>query len=100
MADNAPRKTGLYERPRGGKGLMIGIVVLLALIVLAIIFFFESACGSRRARGEREVCRHCPQPWWAARMAGAGRCSRPHAMTARMGACHGRVEHHAWCPRP
>jgi hypothetical protein len=46
MADNAPRKTGLYERPMGGKGLMIGIVVLLALIVLAIIFFSSRRAGA------------------------------------------------------
>lgn len=46
MADNAPRKTGLYERPMGGKGLMIGIVVLVALIVLAIIFFSSRRAGA------------------------------------------------------
>jgi hypothetical protein len=46
MADNAPRKTGLYERPMGRKGLMIGIVVLLALIVLAIIFFSSRRAGA------------------------------------------------------
>ena len=46
MADNAPRKTGLYERPMGGKGLMIGIVVLVALIVLAILFFSGRRAGA------------------------------------------------------
>ena len=46
MADNAPRKTGLYERPMGGKGLMLGIVVLVALIVLAILFFSGRRAGA------------------------------------------------------
>ena len=46
MADHAPRKTGLYERPMGGKGLIIGLVVLLALIVLAIIFFSNRPAGA------------------------------------------------------
>jgi hypothetical protein len=46
MAGNAPRKTGLYERPMGGKGLIIGIVVLLALIVLAIVFFSNRRAGA------------------------------------------------------
>jgi hypothetical protein len=57
MADNAPRKTGLYERPMGGKGLMIGIVVLLALIVLAIIFFSSRRAGAAAlgASGEYAV---------------------------------------------
>jgi hypothetical protein len=45
MADNAPRKTGLYERP-SGKGLMIGIVVLVVLIVLAIVFFSNRRAGA------------------------------------------------------
>jgi hypothetical protein len=45
MAENAPRKTGLYERP-SRKGLMIGIAVLVALIVLAIIFFSTRRAGA------------------------------------------------------
>ena len=45
MAENAPRKTGLYERP-SGKGLIIGIVILVALIVLAIVFFSSWHAGA------------------------------------------------------
>jgi hypothetical protein len=52
MAENAPRKTGLYERP-SGKGLMIGIVVLVVLIVLAIVFFSTQRAGAT-ARGASE----------------------------------------------
>ncbi len=39
MADNAPRKAGEYERPTRVKGMIIWGVVLLALIVLAIVFW-------------------------------------------------------------
>jgi hypothetical protein len=53
MAEHAPRKTGLYERPMGGKGLMIGIVVLLALIVLAIIFFSPRRAGAATLEASR-----------------------------------------------
>jgi hypothetical protein len=82
MADNAPRKTGLYERPMGRKGLMIGIVVLLALLVLAIIFF-----SSRRAGA-------------AAFGAGGGHAGHElRVVIPRTCACDWRVESTTSCPR-
>jgi len=39
MADRGPQKVGAYERPVRAKGMIIGGLVLMALIVLAIIFF-------------------------------------------------------------
>ena len=39
MADRGPQKAGAYERPARMKGMIIGIVVLIALIILAILFF-------------------------------------------------------------
>ena len=56
MADRGPQKAGAYERPARMKGMIIGIVVLIALIILAILFFFRTACGSRRVRGGRWAC--------------------------------------------
>ena len=52
MADRGPQKVGAYERPARMKGMIIGVVVLIALIILAILFF-RSACRSRRVRGGR-----------------------------------------------
>ena len=37
MADRGPQKAGAYERPARRKGMIIGIVVLMALIILAIL---------------------------------------------------------------
>jgi len=34
MADRGPQKAGAYERPARMKGMIIGIVVLIALIIL------------------------------------------------------------------
>ena len=39
MADRGPQKVGAYERPARMKGMIIGVVVLIALIILAILFF-------------------------------------------------------------
>jgi LPXTG-motif cell wall-anchored protein len=43
MAEHQPSKAGAYERPSTGTsrslGLMIGIIVLLAVIIAAILFF-------------------------------------------------------------
>lgn len=39
MADRGPHKVGAYERPVRAKGMIIGGVVLIALIILAIVFF-------------------------------------------------------------
>ena len=43
MAESQPRKAGEYERPLKGTSrslaLMIGIIVLLAVIIAAILFF-------------------------------------------------------------
>ena len=43
MAEHQPSKAGEYERPSTGTsrslGLMIGIIVLLAVIIAAILFF-------------------------------------------------------------
>jgi hypothetical protein len=43
MAEHQPRKAGEYERPSTGTsrslGLIIGIIVLLAVIIAAILFF-------------------------------------------------------------
>ena len=91
MADNAPRKTGLYERPMGGKGLMIGIVVLLALIVLAIIFFRVGVREpARSGRAGSIPSLHLSR---GERPGGLVQVGAPvHApMTARTGACDGRV---------
>ena len=46
MADREPQKVGAYERPARMKGMIIGLVVLVALIILAILFF-----SGRRAEG-------------------------------------------------
>jgi len=46
MADRGPQKVGAYERPARMKGMIIGIVVLIALIVLAIIFFSSRRAGA------------------------------------------------------
>ena len=39
MADRGPQKAGAYERPARRKGMIIGLVVLIALIILAMLFF-------------------------------------------------------------
>jgi hypothetical protein len=46
MADRGPQKVGTYERPARGKGLIIGGVVLVALIILAVIFFSGRRAGA------------------------------------------------------
>jgi hypothetical protein len=42
MAESRPRKVGEYEQPArasSATGIVIGVVVLIALIILAIILF-------------------------------------------------------------
>jgi hypothetical protein len=42
MADSQPRKVGEYERPLhtlSVSGIVIGVLAVIALIILAIIFF-------------------------------------------------------------
>ena len=46
MAEREPQKVGAYERPARGKGLIIGVVVLIALIILAVIFFASRRAGA------------------------------------------------------
>jgi hypothetical protein len=46
MADQGPQKAGSYERPARMKGMIIGIVVLMALIILAIVFFSGRRAGA------------------------------------------------------
>ena len=46
MAEDAPRKVGQYARPARGKGLLIGGIILLALIVLAIVLFSSRRAGA------------------------------------------------------
>jgi hypothetical protein len=46
MADRGPQKVGAYERPARGKGLIIGVVILIALIILAIVFFASRRAGA------------------------------------------------------
>jgi hypothetical protein len=46
MADRGPQKAGAYERPARMKGMIIGIVVLIALIILAILFFSGRRAGA------------------------------------------------------
>ena len=46
MADRGPQKAGAYERPARMKGMIIGIVVLIALIILAIVFFSGRRAGA------------------------------------------------------
>jgi hypothetical protein len=46
MADRRPQKVGAYERPARMKGMIIGVVVLIALIVLAILFFSGRRAGA------------------------------------------------------
>jgi hypothetical protein len=46
MADRGPQKAGAYERPARMKGWIIGIVVLIALIILAIVFFSGRRAGA------------------------------------------------------
>jgi len=46
MADREPQKAGAYERPARMKGWIIGIVVLIALIILAILFFSGRRAGA------------------------------------------------------
>jgi hypothetical protein len=46
MADRGPQKAGAYERPARMKGLIIGVVVLIALIILAILFFSGRRAGA------------------------------------------------------
>ena len=46
MADRGPQKVGAYERPARMKGMIIGIVVLIALIILAILFFSGRRAGA------------------------------------------------------
>jgi hypothetical protein len=50
MADRGPHKVGTYERPARGKGMIIGGVVLIALIMLAVVFF-SSRRGETAALG-------------------------------------------------
>ena len=56
MADRGPQKAGAYERPARMKGMIIGIVVLVALIISGHSLFFRTACGSRGIRGGRWAC--------------------------------------------
>ena len=46
MADRGPQKAGAYERPARMKGMIIGIVVLIALIILAILFLSGRRAGA------------------------------------------------------
>ena len=46
MADRGPQKAGAYERPARMKGMIIGIVVLIALIILAMLFFSGRRAGA------------------------------------------------------
>ena len=46
MADRGPQQSGAYERPTRMKGWIIGVVVLIALIILAIIFFSGRRAGA------------------------------------------------------
>ena len=46
MADRGPHKVGAYERPVRAKGMIIGGVVLVALIILAVIFFSGWRAGA------------------------------------------------------
>ena len=46
MADRGPQKAGAYERPARKKGMIIGIVGLMALIILAIVFFSSRRAGA------------------------------------------------------
>ena len=46
MADRGPQKARAYERPARMKGWIIGVVVLIALIILAIIFFSGRRAGA------------------------------------------------------
>ena len=46
MAEQGPQKVGAYERPARMKGLIIGGVVLLALFILAIVFFSSRRAGA------------------------------------------------------
>ena len=39
MADRGPQKVGAYERPVRTKGMRIGGVVLMALVMLTMVFF-------------------------------------------------------------
>jgi hypothetical protein len=57
MADQGPQKAGAYERPARMKGMIIGIVVLIALIILAILFFSGRRAGAAAfgAGGGHEV---------------------------------------------
>ena len=51
MADRGPQKAGAYERPARMKGMIIGLVVLIALIILAIVFFFSGRRAGAAAFG-------------------------------------------------
>ena len=46
MADRGPQRAGAYERPARMKGWIIGVVVLIALIILAILFFSGRRAGA------------------------------------------------------
>ena len=46
MADQGPQRAGAYERPARMKGMIIGIVVLIALIILAILIFSGRRAGA------------------------------------------------------
>ena len=46
MADRGPQKAGAYERPARTKGMIIGLVGLMALIILAIVFFSGRRAGA------------------------------------------------------
>ncbi len=46
MADRGPQQAGAYERPTRTKGWIIGVVVLIALIILAILFFSGRRAGA------------------------------------------------------
>ena len=46
LADWGPQHVGTYERLARGKGLLIGAVMLVALMLLAVVFFSD-----RRVRG-------------------------------------------------
>ena len=60
MADRGPQKAGSYERPTRMKGMIIGIVVLMALIILAIVFFSGRRPGAAAfgAGGEHAIQEH------------------------------------------
>ena len=46
MADRGPQKAGAYERPARRKGMIIGLVALMALIILAMLFFSGRRAGA------------------------------------------------------